>query len=161
MSWLLRFLFLLLPLALAAQGLRIDRIFGPETPTGEYKHPAGIGELANGDLYLVFFSGRGEYRDNSAAVFGSRQKAGSKRWSKPERIASHPFHSLGNAVVWQAPDGVVWLFYVTRYGELWSDSRITAKISSSVSPRPTISPLLVGTFGCKALNFFSRFRLKA
>jgi predicted neuraminidase len=24
---------------------------------------------------------------------------------------------------------VVWLFYVTRYGELWSDSRITAKIS--------------------------------
>jgi hypothetical protein len=32
-------------------------------------------------------------------------------------------------VVWQAPDGAVWLFYVTRYGETWSTSRIAAKIS--------------------------------
>jgi predicted neuraminidase len=130
MSWIVRGLCLLLiPLAIAAAEPRIERLFGPETPTGEYKHPAAIGELANGDLYLVFFSGRGEYRDNSAAVFGARLKSGSKRWSRPERIASNPFHSLGNAVVWQAPDGVVWLFYVARYGELWSDSRITAKIS--------------------------------
>ena len=36
-------------------------------------------------------------------------------------------------------------------------SRITAKISSSVSPKPTIRPLLVGTAGNRALNFFSRF----
>lgn len=107
----------------------VERLFGPEVPTGEYKHPAAIEELANGDLYVAFFSGRGEYRDNSAAVFGSRQKKGSRRWSKPERLASHPFHSLGNAVVWQAPDGAVWLFYVARYGEFWSDSRITAKVS--------------------------------
>lgn len=106
-----------------------ERLFGPEISTGEYKHPANGTELHNGDLYVVFFSGRGEYRDDSAAVYGSRLKAGSKRWSKPERIASNPFHSLGNAVVWQAPDQVVWLFYVARYGELWSDSRITAKIS--------------------------------
>lgn len=114
---------------LCAAGPVVERLFGPEVPTGEYKHPAAIEELANGDLYVVFFSGRGEYRDNSAAVFGSRQKKGGRRWSKPERIASHPFHSLGNAVVWQAPDGVVWLFYVARYGEFWSDSRVTAKVS--------------------------------
>ncbi|MNV70270.1 hypothetical protein D3C71_1632240 [compost metagenome] len=38
-------------------------------------------------------------------------------------------------------------------------SRITCRISSSVSPRPTMMPLLVGTLGCSALNFFSRFRL--
>ena len=37
--------------------------------------------------------------------------------------------ALGNAIGWQAPDGRVWLFYVTRYGELWDSSRITAKIS--------------------------------
>ena len=37
---------------------------------------------------------------------------------------------LGNAVIWQAPDGVVWLYYVTRHGELWDSSRITAKISA-------------------------------
>ncbi|MBX3734978.1 MAG: exo-alpha-sialidase [Verrucomicrobiae bacterium] len=110
-------------------GILVERLFGPEIPTGDYKHPASITELENGDLYVVFFSGQGEYQDNAAAVFGSRLKRGSRRWSRPEAIARNPFHSLGNAVVWQAPDGVVWLFYVARYGELWDSSRIAAKIS--------------------------------
>lgn len=108
---------------------RMERLFGPEVPTGDYKHPASVTELANGDLLVVFFSGRGEYKDNSAAVFASRLPHGSKRWSKPVVIARNPFFALGNAVAWQAPDGLVWLFYVTRYGELWNSSRITAKIS--------------------------------
>lgn len=113
----------------AAEDLRIEHIVGPEAPTGDYKHPASVTELANGDLYVVFFSGKGEYFDNAAAVYSVRLKKGQKKWSKPEAIARNPFHSLGNAVVWQAPDGVVWLFYVSRYGELWDSSRITAKIS--------------------------------
>ncbi|MEY4691117.1 MAG: hypothetical protein RIT19_1442 [Verrucomicrobiota bacterium] len=112
-----------------ASALERQRLFGPEIKTGDYKHPASFTELHNGDLYVVFFSGRGEYKDNQAAVFGSRLKAGSRRWSRPVSIASNPFHALGNAVIWEAPDRVVWLFYVTRHGELWSDSRITAKIS--------------------------------
>ena len=109
--------------------LERERLFGPEVKTGDYKHPASFTELSNGDLFVVFFSGRGEYKDNQAAVFGSRLKAGARRWTQPVPIASNPFHALGNAVIWEAPDRVVWLFYVTRYGELWSDSRITAKIS--------------------------------
>jgi len=32
-------------------------------------------------------------------------------------------------VIWQAPDGLVWLFYVVRFGDTWSDSRIQVKIS--------------------------------
>ena len=32
-------------------------------------------------------------------------------------------------MVWQAPDGIVWLFNVVRYGDTWSDSRIHARIS--------------------------------
>ncbi len=110
-----------------------ERIFGPEISTGPYKHPASFTELANGDLYLVYFGGKGEYQDNSAAVFGSRLKQGRKHWSAPVAIARNPFYSLGNAVVWQAPDGVVWLFYVTRYGATWSHSRITAKISHDLA----------------------------
>ena len=39
------------------------------------------------------------------------------------------FRSLGNGVIWQAPDGLVWLFYVVRYGETWSTSRVQAKVS--------------------------------
>src|SRR5439155_6894819 len=56
-------------------------------------------------------------------------KHGDRRWSSPVAIARDPFHSLGNPVVWQAPDGLIWLFYVSRYGTHWSDSRIAAKVS--------------------------------
>jgi predicted neuraminidase len=114
--------------AAAAQDIRISRIFGPETPTGRYKHPAFLTELANGDLYLAYYGGGGEY-ETDTSVFGSRLPAGAGQWTPPRVIAHDPFRSVGNPVVWQAPDGVVWLFYVVRFGETWSDSRIAAKIS--------------------------------
>ncbi len=108
--------------------LTIHRVFGPEIKTGPYKHPARLEELANGDLYLVYYGGEGEYAA-STAVFGSRLKKGSQRWTKPVVIAQDPFRSLGNGVVWQAPDGLVWLFYVVRHGKTWSTSKVQAKIS--------------------------------
>ena len=112
----------------AADGLSIERVFGPEVQTGPYKHPACLTELANGDLYLVYYGGQGEYARDTA-VFGSRLAKGSRAWTAPQAIARDPFRSLGNGVVWQAPDGLVWLFYVVRFGDTWSTSRIQAKIS--------------------------------
>lgn len=112
----------------AAQSLIVSRVFGPEVETGPYKHPACITELANGDLYLVYYGGQGEYARDTA-VFGSRLKKGASSWTPPVAIAQDPFRSLGNGVVWQAPDGLVWLFYVVRYGDTWSTSRIQAKVS--------------------------------
>ena len=114
--------------ASAADDIRTERVFGPETPTGRYKHPASITELDNGDLYLVYYGGDGEYAVDTA-VYGSRLRKGETRWSEPKAIARNPFWSVGNGVVWQAPDGIVWLFFVTRFGETWSDSRVAAKIS--------------------------------
>jgi len=111
-----------------AQSLRTERVFGPEVPTGPYKHPASITELDNGDLYLVYYGGKGEYATDTG-VFGARLKFGARTWTKPARIAHDPFRSLGNAVIWQAPDKLVWLFYVVRWGETWSTSRIQAKVS--------------------------------
>lgn len=103
------------------------RAFGPEHP-GAYKHPASITELANGDLFIAYYGGAGEYSDDTA-VFGSRLKPGETQWSHPEVIADTPDRGEGNPVVWQAPDGVVWLFYVNRYGDTWSNARVKAKIS--------------------------------
>jgi predicted neuraminidase len=120
---------LLLVSAAHAAEFRLERVFGPEVPTGPYKHPACMTELANGDLYLVYYGGEGEYAVQTA-VFGSRLKHGESAWSPPQPIARDPFRSAGNGVVWQAPDGVVWLFYVVRFGETWSTSRIQVKISS-------------------------------
>lgn len=39
------------------------------------------------------------------------------------------YRGVGNPVVWQAPDGLVWLFWVARYGDTWSESRIMARVS--------------------------------
>jgi predicted neuraminidase len=112
----------------AAPGLTIEKVFGPETPTGNYKHPAAIAELANGDLYLVYYGGDGEYALDTG-VFGARLPKGSRKWTKPRLIAHDPFRSLGNGVIWQAPNGLVWLFYVVRWGDTWSTSRIQGKVS--------------------------------
>ncbi len=113
----------------AADGhVKIERIFGPEVKTGDYKHPASMAELANGDLYLVYYGGKGEYAPGTG-VLGSRLVKGTTRWTQPKLIAQDPFRSVGNGVIWQAPDGAVWLFYVVRWGATWSTSRIQAKIS--------------------------------
>ena len=125
-----------------AGDLRIERIFGPEVATGPYKHPAAITELSNGDFYLVYYGGEGEYAAGTG-VFGSRLKKGSTTWSAPARIAHDPFHSVGNAVVWEAPDGLTWLFYVVRYGDTWSTSRVAAKVSSDGAETWSDASLLV------------------
>ncbi|GMU91024.1 MAG: hypothetical protein AMXMBFR4_00820 [Candidatus Hydrogenedentota bacterium] len=105
------------------------RIFGPEHP-GVYKHPAALTELDNGDLYLAYYGGLGEY-DEDTAVYGSRLKKGDTQWTFPEIIADTPDIGDGNPVVWQGPDGRVWLFYNCRYGEskTWSDGRVLGKVS--------------------------------
>lgn len=103
------------------------RVFGPEHP-GLYKHPASITELANGDLYIAYYGGSDEYMTDTA-VYGSRQKKGDTQWTEPQVIADTPDHADGNPVVWQAPDGVVWLFYNNIYGKTWSDGRVMAKQS--------------------------------
>ena len=61
-------------------------------------------ELKNGDLYLVYYGGAGEYAIETA-VFGSRLKRGETKWSDPKPIAHDPFRSVGNGVIWEAPDG--------------------------------------------------------
>lgn len=109
--------------------IAIEKVVGPETPTGPYKHPSSFTELDNGDLLLAYYGGDGEYSSESR-VFGMRLRRGSRSWSEPVLIASNPFYSMGNPVVWQAPDNTVWLFFVVRPGATWSTSRIGAKVSS-------------------------------
>src|SRR5687767_15231844 len=120
-------LLLIANVTVRAGDIDLRQIFGAGQP-GKYKHPAAITELADGTLYLAYYGGSGEYATDTA-VYGSRLNAGSGQWTTPVVIADTPFVSEGNPVVWQAPDGIVWLFYVVRYGETWSTSRIQAKIS--------------------------------
>ena len=115
--------------AAMAQNYDIDtyRVFGSEHP-GEYKHPASITELADGDLYIAYYGGSGEYGSDTA-VYGSRYNRAVETWTPPRVIADTPDRGEGNPVVWQAPDGVVWLFYVNRYGDTWSNARVKVQVS--------------------------------
>jgi len=118
---------LIVSMGVVADDVTVERVIGVEMP-GEYKHPCTITQLNNGDLYIAYYGGSGEYEDDSK-VWGIRKPAGENAWSPPECIADTPFRGEGNPVVWQAPDGLVWLFYVQRYGDTWSDSRVKGKIS--------------------------------
>lgn len=131
--------------AIADDDFTIDRLFGPEIP-GKYKHPASLTELDNGDLYAVYYGGEGEY-EGDTAVYGSRLVQGSTKWTRPKIIADTPERSEGNAVVWQAPDGVVWLFYITNYGPTWSTSRIKYKLSKDRAETWTDSDMLAFELG--------------
>ena len=131
--------------AFAADDISIDRLFGPEIP-GKYKHPASITELDNGDLYVVYYGGEGEY-EGDTAVYGSRLAKGSTEWTRPQIIADTPGRSEGNAVAWQAPDGLVWLFYITNYGPTWSTSRIKYKLSTDQAQTWTDSDMLAFELG--------------
>jgi predicted neuraminidase len=113
--------------ALAADDIIVEKVIGTEKP-GAYKHPAAMTELDNGDLYITFYGGGGEYEDESK-VYGIRRAKGETAWSEPQLLADTPFQGEGNGIVWQAPDGLVWLFYVQRIGATWSESLIKAKIS--------------------------------
>ncbi len=137
---------LLNPLIAAAPGrageLQVERIFGPEVKTGPYKHPACMTELHNGDLYLVYYGGGGEYAVDTG-VFGSRLRKGTSHWSPPQRVAHDPFRSVGNGVIWESPDDTVWLFYVVRYGATWSTSRVQVKISRDAAETWSDASMLV------------------
>jgi len=109
--------------------INIQKVFGTETPGGNYKHPASIAELNNGDLYLSYYCGSGEYEED-AKVYGSRLPKGESQWQAPKVIADTPWRGEGNPVVWQGPNNIVWLFYVVRYGDTWCTSHIHYKIST-------------------------------
>ncbi len=123
-----------------AGDLKITKVYGPELPN-KYKHPASITQLDNGDLYVVYYGGDGEYADDTA-VYGGRLPKGSSKWTKPQMLANTPHRTDGNGVIWQAPDGDVYLFYVVRFGDTWSSSRIKYKISHDGAKTWTDSRML-------------------
>lgn len=130
--YLLAICLLVTPVALAtADGdLHTEIVISLDSDApGPYRHPSMFDELDNGDLYAVYYGGAGEY-EGDTAVYGFRKPYGSDTWTRPQVIADTPGLSEGNAVVWQGPGNTVWLFYLTRYGETWSTSRIKCKTSS-------------------------------
>ena len=58
------------------------------------------------------------------AIFTSRKRQGSDHWMYPKMIVNTPNCSEGNPVLFGDAKGDVWLFYVTMYGDRWTECKI-------------------------------------
>jgi len=78
--------------------VRIERVMGPEVPTGRYKHPASITELDNGDLYIAYLlpvyreTGEPNLVGADTCSLFLRFDPETKKWSETNRVYSR----LGN-----------------------------------------------------------------
>lgn len=91
-------------------------------------HAANLLELDNGDLLCVWFSGSGEGNPDTNVVM-SRLAAGTQLWSEPLKLSADPERSEQNPVLFQAPDGKVWLFHTSNEPHNQKTSRIVYRIS--------------------------------
>ena len=102
-----------------------------------FAHSPTLTELASGDLLLVWFGGDGE-GSPSVGLYQSTYRPGVGIWTRPLLLTDREqtqaelgryVFTLGNPALWTAPEGSVYLFYVTSWAAGWSGSSIHLKIS--------------------------------
>ena len=154
----MKFLAALVLAALAASApvgrggeVRFERIFGPEIPTGPYKHPACFDELANGDLS---FTSRGGAGDDD--LFIARARGKDRGFSTPAPLGGD-FNSAqddwdlvesrdGRLRIWVSARtgglGCTDLYISRRGGEgAWSPAtNLAAANSEKLETAPSLSP---------------------
>jgi len=90
-------------------------------------HASTIAEAANGDLLAAWWEGPYELC-NEMMIAGARLKAGSVHWSQPFVFVNSDKPD-GNPVLFAHPNGRLWLFYVTVYGNWWNHCKVFYKTS--------------------------------
>ena len=91
-------------------------------------HAATIVELKNGDLLAAWYAGSVEGAKD-VVIKSARLPHGQSQWAKPVIAEDTPNASEGNPVLWVDKKGVVWLFFVTMYGDGWTTCKVKYKTS--------------------------------
>jgi predicted neuraminidase len=81
-------------------------------------HCASLTELPDGDLLAVWYAGAGEGLPDSA-LLSARYSQPESQWTIPETIVDTPGLSDGNAILFTAPGGAVWLVHTVIQGHGW------------------------------------------
>ncbi len=77
-------------------------------------HAANLLPLPDGTLMCVWFGGSQEGKAD-ISVWSSRLAAGATTWSEAVKLSDDPERSEQNPVLFQAPDGVLWLLWTAQY----------------------------------------------
>jgi predicted neuraminidase len=91
-------------------------------------HAAFLHLLPGGDLACAWFGGTLEGRGD-ISIYMSRLTPQNTHWSQPLRLTDDPDRSEQNPVLFNAPDGTVWLFYTSQPGGRQDECHICARIS--------------------------------
>ncbi len=111
-------------------------------------HAANLAFLADGTLTCVWFGGTMEGMGD-ISIYMSRLTPGADRWSEPEKMSDDPARSEQNPLVFNAPDGRVWLLYTSQTSGDQDGAVVKCRISSDGGKSfaaPTILCDLPGTF---------------
>ena len=108
------------------------------SPVSErFVHAASVTVLADNSLFAAWFGGTREGADD-VQIYGARFDPASSRWSDQQTLVTTGMseaalgirvRKLGNPVVAAAPDGRLWLFYVSVSLGGWATSNLNLMIS--------------------------------
>ncbi|MBB3654835.1 putative neuraminidase [Rhizobium sp. BK650] len=111
-------------------------------------HAANLAFLADGTLTCVWFGGTMEGMGD-ISIYMSRLAPGTERWTAPEKMSDDPAKSEQNPLIFNAPDGRVWLLYTSQTSGDQDGAVVKCRISAdggkSFAP-PSILCDLPGTF---------------
>ncbi len=91
-------------------------------------HAANLAFLPDGTLSCVWFGGTMEGMGD-ISIYMSRLRPGAERWSAPEKMSDDPSKSEQNPLVFNAPDGNVWLLYTSQTSGNQDGSVVKCRIS--------------------------------
>jgi predicted neuraminidase len=114
-------------IALAAEpSLQAELVF-PLHP--QHNHAPAIVECENGDLLVSWYRGSGERSADDVAVYGARQKRGTRQWSEPFLMADTPGFPDGNTAMFIDSQKRLWLFWPLVIANTWESCLTQYRVS--------------------------------
>ncbi|OUS76678.1 hypothetical protein B1748_11335 [Paenibacillus sp. MY03] len=92
-------------------------------------HCANLIELDQGDLLCVWFSGSAEGNPDTNIIM-SRLPLGAAGWTEPIELSCDPDRSEQNPVLFQQPNGELWLMHTSNEPHNQTTSRVVRRISA-------------------------------
>ncbi|QND45727.1 glycosyl hydrolase (plasmid) [Rhizobium lusitanum] len=92
-------------------------------------HAANLAFLPDGTLTCVWFGGTMEGMGD-ISIYMSHLSPGATRWSAPEKMSDDPAKSEQNPLIFNAPNGHVWLLYTSQTSGNQDGSVVKCRISA-------------------------------